>query len=124
MTVPMAPRELQLCRYFGSGYGQTPKTQPRAGRLQGERILRDSARVDSIAREFDRLPMVRKGVYTCPADEGAVLYAIFSYEGEPNVPIEVHLSGCMDAWNGGTKRAVYATPHLRHRLEMLAISGS
>ena len=126
LTVPMAPRELQLCRYYGFGgfEHQTPKTQARAGDLQGERILRNSIPVRSIAREFNRLRMLPRGLHTCPADEGAVLYAIFSYDGEPNVSVEVHLSGCTGAWNGRTKRGGYATPHLRHRLEKLAVAAA
>ena len=123
----MAPRELQLCRYYGFGgfEHQTPKTQARAGDLQGERVLRNSIPVRSpIAREFNRLRMLPRGLHTCPADEGAVLYAIFSYDGEPNVSVEVHLSGCTGAWNGRTKRGGYATPHLRHRLEKLAVAAA
>ena len=122
MTVPIAPRELQLCRYYGYGIKQTPKTQARAGKLQGERILRNPVAVRSIAREFNRLKKLSNQPTTCFFDEGAVLYAIFNYEDEPNVPVEVHLSGCLSAYNGRTKRAGYATPRLRHRLEALAIS--
>jgi hypothetical protein len=121
--VPMAPNELQLCRYYGFGsFGhQTRKTQARVGKLRTERVLRKGADVRSIAREFDALREFPKGPIRCPADEGARLYAIFSYgtEGEPSVPVEVSLSGCRGASNGRTKRAVFTTPALLTRLETL-----
>ena len=122
--VPMAPNELQLCRYYGfDSFGhQTIKTQARVGKLRIERVLRKEADVRSIAREFDALREFPEGPINCPADEGARLYAIFSYrtEGEPSVPVEVSPSGCEGAWNGRTKRAVFTTPALLRRLETLA----
>jgi hypothetical protein len=104
-----------LCRYFGLGTNQTPKTQARVGRLEAERLL--SPRVArSIGGEFNDLRRLPRGAaYSCPSDEGAILYAIFSYASEPAVPVEVELSGCRFARNGQS-RAVAMTPRLLNRL--------
>ena len=94
--VPSQPDELLLCRYYGfGGMKQTPATQARAGKLKAERLLRRPGIVRSIAREFNGLRKVPRGAtYSCPEDDGAVLYAIFHYVSEPVVPVEVRLGGC------------------------------
>jgi hypothetical protein len=122
--VPSQPNELLLCRYYGFGINQTPKTQARAGKLGAERWLHRPGVVRSISREFNDLPQLpRHGAISCPSDEGAMLYAIFHYAGEPPVPVEIHLSGCRFASNGRA-RAVAMTPRLLNRLARLNPLGS
>lgn len=117
--VPSQPDELLLCRYYGFGINQTPQTQARAGKLAAERLLRRLGVVRSIGRAFDVLHQVRRNaVFSCPFDEGAVLYAIFDYANEPVVPVEVSLSGCGFAVNGRARPAIMS-PRLRDRLESL-----
>lgn len=123
-TVPMTPSALQLCRYYGSGYRQTPKTRGRIGKLRSERVLRKATAVRSIAAEFDSLTEFPKGPIYCPADEGARLYAIFAYaNGEPVVPVEVKLSGCTFVSNG-QKGGYWATTQLIRRLKALTSGKS
>jgi len=122
--VPSGPDELLLCRYYGFGVNQTPKTQARVGKLEAEPLLRSRGIVRSIGRAFDHLPQLSgHGAISCPADEGATLYAIFHYANEPLVPVEVNLSGCRFAGNG-RGREVAMSPRLLGRLESLTRPGS
>lgn len=117
--VPMTPTEVQLCRYWGTGYNQTQKTLARAGKLASERVLRRTGVVRPLAREFHNLRMYPEhgtGEFTCPADEGATLYAIFHYASEPDVSVSVRLSGCPFAWNG---RRMADAGLIREKLERL-----
>ena len=124
-TVPMTPSALQLCRYYGLGYHQTPKTRGRIGKLRSERVLRKATAVRSIASEFDALTEFPEGATSCPSDEGARLYAIFAYANdEPVVPVEVKLSGCPFASNGRTQAAYWAKPQLIRRLKALTSGKS
>lgn len=117
--VPSQPDELLLCRYYGFGMDQTPKTQARAGKLDAERLLRRLGVVRSIGKVFNDLPQLpRHGAISCPSDEGAMLYAIFYYASEHVVPVEVHLSGCRFAANGQA-RTVAMSPRLLNRLARL-----
>jgi hypothetical protein len=117
--VPNQPNELLLCRYYGLGIDQTPQTQARAGKLAAERLLRRPGVVRTIGREFDDLRQVsRSATFSCPFDEGAMLYAIFGYASEPVVPVEVSLSGCRFARNGRARPA-FMSARLRDRLESL-----
>jgi len=117
--VPGGPDELLLCRYYGFGINQTPKTQARIGKLEAEHLLRSRGVVRSVGREFDDLPRLSGyGGGSCPMDEGARLYAIFHYANEPPVPIEVKLSGCRFASNGRSQMTLM-NPRLQNRLEGL-----
>lgn len=117
--VPSGPDELLLCRYYGFGVNQTPRTQARAGKLEAERLLSSRSIAHSVGREFDHLPRLSgHGAISCPADEGARLYAIFHYANEPPVPIEVNLSGCRFARNG-RGLGVSMSSRLLYRLEGL-----
>jgi hypothetical protein len=114
---------LTLCRYWGNGINQTPKTQARAGELERELRLRQVSVVRRIGTEFNQqIRLTRQGATTCPEDEGARLYAIFGYPDEPTVPVEIDLSGCRFAGNGRT--AVAMGPHLLHALEGLTRPGA
>ena len=115
-TVPMPPSALQLCRYnrFGAGL---------ARRLSRERIIANVASIRSVAREFNSLGEFPEEPTSCPADEGARLYAVFAYAdpAEPKVPVEIRLSGCPYAWNGRTEHAYWTSSSLYHRLDAMTI---
>jgi hypothetical protein len=107
-----------LCRYFGSG---------RQYRLAGTHLVRTNSKVSTLIHEFDELKSSKShGYTTCFFDDGAALYAIFSYEGEPEVPIRVKLSGCSFASNGRYRLGFPMTKRLTQRLMRLtrAVEGS
>lgn len=115
VLVPQGSDGLLLCRYFGFGEIQTPRTVERAGKLADESHVRDRGTITSLVRAFDRLRTIPEGTYNCPADEGARLIAVFRYPNEPPVPVEVHLSGCRFA--GSEHRpSVGVPPFLEKRL--------
>lgn len=120
--VPSGPVSLQLCRYwgFGSLSHQTPQTQARAGKLESQRFFSRPGTARSFAHAFNQLADGLRGLHSCPADEGASMSVTFGYPGqEPEVPVEVHLSGCREAINGRYETSKWTTPSLRHRLEEL-----
>lgn len=99
-VVPAGAKEMLLCRYWGYGMlKQTRKTQKRAGTLMSERRFERPSLVRSLSREFDRTRPAH-GTYSCPFDDGANLYAEFSYADQPNVVVEAHLHGCGFVDNG------------------------
>jgi len=121
VLVPPGPREMLLCRYWGYGTNQTKKTRARAGKLAVKRRLLRLSLVRALARRLDRSRPAH-GEYSCPSGESANLYAVFSYAFEPNVVVEVHLSGCRFAYNG-FGQAGFTPPRLLHRLERLTKPG-
>jgi hypothetical protein len=117
VLVPMAPREVLLCRYYG--LNQPPGNPARAPRkLAAERLLRRVAPSRSLAREFDALQPFPEGPIYCPADDGSALYALFIYASQQAVPVEAHLSGCPSASNGRAG-LFWASPRLEERLKAL-----
>jgi hypothetical protein len=117
ILVPVAPSHLLLCRYYGSFAGASPS--PREGELIVERFIGRGGVVRSLGRAFDRLSPLPPGEYTCPADNGAALYALFIYESEADVPVMVSLSGCRAASNGRTPHAFSVSVDLLRRLKRL-----
>jgi hypothetical protein len=117
-TVPMTPRAVQICRYFGLGFHQTPKTLARSGKLRDEVLISSAAAVRSLAQGFNSLQKFPEGPIYCPSDEGSRLYGVFGYASatEPQVPVEVDLSGCPYVWNGRTPHAYWMGPGLHRRL--------
>lgn len=116
VLVPNGPQALTLCRYFGFG---TARTEAKVGKPASERLLREPTTARSLAREFDALPTVRPDLaFSCPSDEGELIYAIFLYESDPQVPVEVSLGGCRFARNGRGRVAVLSLG-LQRRLEGL-----
>ena len=123
--VPAGATSARLCRYWGfSGASgrQTPKTQTRVGKLRDQVTLRSRDTVESLTLEFEELEVVKPGSYSCPEDEGAVLYAAFTYPAAKPVILEVPLSGCEFVGNGHAKsRALNGS--LRKKLERLIEGG-
>lgn len=119
VVVPAGAKEMLLCRYWGYGVlKQTKKTQRRAGKLSSERRFERQSLVGSLSREFNRTRPAH-GTYACPLDDGANLYAEFSYADQPNVVVEAHLSGCGFV-NNGSGRGGFPPPGLMRRLERLS----
>jgi len=118
-VVPAGAKEMLLCRYWGYGMlKQTRETQKRAGTLMSERRFERRSLVRSISGEFDRARPAH-GTYSCPFDDGANLYAEFSYPDQPNVVVEAHLHGCGFVYNG-FGRGGFPPTRLMRRLERLS----
>jgi hypothetical protein len=115
--VPAGATSLRICRYYGSGEAgkQTPKTQARAGDLENQRVVGGRDLLESVTLEFNELETVPKGFIGCPFDDGADLYAVFSYPGGRPVFIEVSLSGCEFAL-GAVPWAHFMSPALKSQL--------
>jgi len=118
--VPTGPRTLLLCRYNGLANSGTPKSE--ALKLAGSRLLGRRSAVRNLARAFRRLAPVGNGIYNCPADFGARLYAIFRYPHAPRAFLQVNLSGCRFVANGRAQSR-WLTPRLQRRLEALTGAG-
>jgi hypothetical protein len=116
---PSGAVSVRICRYYGFGEAgkQTPKTQARVGQLRDQVELRGSGLLESLGLEFAELEPVGKGSYNCPSDEGARLFAVFSYAGAKPVIVEVNLSGCRFAYNGHVSG--FMTESLQAKLERL-----
>jgi hypothetical protein len=118
-VVPAGAREMLLCRYWGYGMlKQSKKTRERAGTLMSERRFARRSLVRSLSREFDRTRPAH-GTYSCPSDDGANLYAEFSYADQPNVVVEAHLHGCGFVYNG-FGRGGFPPTGLMRKLERLS----
>jgi hypothetical protein len=120
-TVPDGSIELRLCRYWGSGSGSQPQARP--GRFEASRLIRRQGFVRSTARELNHLVPFPKAPHSCPADDGEHLYAAFRYPHEPEVVVEVRLSGCVSAVNGFGNGGLLKH-RIRHRLEHLTEPGT
>jgi hypothetical protein len=119
VVVPAGATEMLLCRYWGYGVlKQTKKTQARAGKLSRERHFRRLRLVRSLSRDFNRSRPAR-GTYSCPFDDGANLYAEFSYTDQPSVIVEAHLHGCRFVYNGFGQGG-FPPAGLLHQLERLS----
>jgi hypothetical protein len=116
VLVPMAPRELLVCRYYGLN---EPPSHP-AGTLAAEGLLRRTAPTRSLAREFDALEPFPDRPLHCPADDGSALLAIFRYRSQPEVPVRVNLTGCRGATNDRLRQTFFLSGRLQDRLEALA----
>jgi hypothetical protein len=118
--VPAGATSLRLCRYYGFGAGrQTPKTQARAGGLQDQRVIGGRDLLESVTLEFKELNPAPTGTIHCPSDEGAEMYAVFSYPNAKPVFIDVRLSGCRFV-SGAAPRARFLNRSLETRLLRLA----
>ena len=91
--VPGRPDWLLLCRY------REPNQGRRAPHLSSRRYLDMRPTGESIADRLNRLPPAQ-GAYACPADSGGVIYAIFRYESEATLIVEVSPGGCPAVRNG------------------------
>jgi hypothetical protein len=99
--LPAGATSMRLCRYYGFGAGnQTPKTQARAGELQDQAEVHGRDLLETLTLEFKELEAAPKGPISCPFDEGAELYAVFSYPHGQPVILDIGLSGCRFVGNG------------------------
>jgi hypothetical protein len=119
--VPTGATSMRICRYYGFGElsKQTPKTQARAGKLHDQAVVNGRGLLESLTLEFKELLGAPKGPISCPADEGAELYAVFFYRDAKPVILHVSLSGCRFV-SGATPRAREMTESLQNRLVRLA----
>ncbi|HEY5332652.1 MAG TPA: hypothetical protein VIJ21_03830 [Solirubrobacterales bacterium] len=118
--VPAGATSMRICRYYGFGAGtQTPKTQARVGKLQDQALVHGRDLLESLALALKELEAAPKGPISCPFDEGAQLYAVFSYRDAKPVILDVSLSGC-EFVSGGVKRARQMTVSLEKKLVRLA----
>lgn len=109
--VPGRPEQLLLCRYREPNRGRRPP------HLSSRRYLDMRPTVESIAERLNRLPPAR-GAYACPAASGGAIYAIFRYEDEAEIVVEITLSGCPAVRNGRAHARVLS-PSFANRLKRL-----
>lgn len=115
--VPGVPTGVLLCRY--SGLNPTPSA---AGRLLAHRLIADPGTVGQMRHEFDSLKPFQPGAYSCPADFGAKIVAIFRYAGgRSDDPVTLDPNGCTSVTNGKLVRTAMFPPgpKLIGRLETL-----
>jgi hypothetical protein len=119
--IPAGAISMRICRYYGFGEfdKQTPKTQARAGELQDQAMVNGRDLLESLTLEFKELEAAPKFSVSCPADEGAALYAVFSYRAAKPVILHVSLSGCRFV-SGAAPRARVLNESLQNRLVRLA----
>lgn len=105
--VPGGARQVLLCRY--SGLNPKPSA---AGRLLAHRFLTSSSTVTQLASEFDSLKPFPSGSYSCPADFGVKILAIFRYphSAGSDDPVTVDPGGCTPVTNGHLSRTAAFAP--------------
>lgn len=104
--VPSGSRQVLICRYGGLDAGAARM------RLVSSRRVVDQSTAAHLAKEFDALHRFRNGSYSCPADFGAKIIAIFHYLPAPKSddPVSVDISGCMPVTNGHLIRTAMLSP--------------
>jgi hypothetical protein len=85
--VPVAAREMVLCRY--NGMNEAPY-----GKLRTARVVTDRATVDSWRSRFNALPAVSSGVRNCPMDDNRLLRIAFVASLSSYVVLTTDLAGC------------------------------
>jgi hypothetical protein len=104
--VPGAPAEVLLCRY--SGLNPTPSA---VGRLLAQRLVVNLRTVERLSHEFDSLKPFQRGAYSCPADFGVKILAIFRYSGgRSDDPVTLDPAGCASVTNGILVRTAASAP--------------
>lgn len=111
--VPIAARELIVCRYAGLD-------DPHPQRLDGRGTVTDPASVASWRKRFDALPEPAGGRFNCPNDDGSALLAGFLDGRGTAAVVRVSLRGCQFASNGATTRAAGGSGGLLDDLSRLA----
>jgi hypothetical protein len=95
--VPRGARALELCRYRGIYGGPTP----RLASLTGTRRIHGPTTIRRLTDAFDALPAAPKNEgFSCPADDGSAMLALFRYAHGRTVAVRVGLRGCPTAGNG------------------------
>jgi hypothetical protein len=85
--VPVAAREIVLCRY--NGMNETPY-----GKLRTARVITNRATVAGWRRRFNALPAVRGGPRNCPMDDARLLRIAFVATPSSYVVLTTDLAGC------------------------------
>lgn len=104
--VPGDPSGVLLCRY--RGLNPTPSA---VGQLLVQRMVTGSRTVERLTHEFDSLRPFQPGSYSCPADFGVKIVAIFRYSGSrSDEPATTDPSGCTPVTNGPVTRTAMLPP--------------
>jgi hypothetical protein len=85
--VPIAAREMVLCRY--NGMNEAPY-----GKLRTARVVTDRATVDRWRSRFNALPTVSGGARNCPMDDNRLLRIAFVASPSSYVVLTTGLTGC------------------------------
>lgn len=116
MLVPDGAHAVLLCRY--RGLNPTPSESTR---LKAQRLDIQPRTVAGLASQFNALKPMQSGSYSCPADFGVKIIAIFRYSATPDDPVTLDPGGCALVTNGRlTRTAGFAPgPKLIRQLEGL-----
>lgn len=106
---------LRLCQYFNINWGGKSHALWRA------RLIRSTTVIGDVIREFNALPLNRKGIYHCPADDGSEIGLVFAYPDGSTAGILVQLTGCGEAVSKLSGRST--TLRLRDELVRLVRLG-
>jgi hypothetical protein len=104
--VPPGARQVLVCRYGGLNSGRE-KT-----RLVSINMITDRAAVLQLAQRIDALKPLQSGAYSCPADFGMEIIAIFRYLGtrSSDDPVTIDPDGCAPVSNGRVLRTALLPP--------------
>jgi hypothetical protein len=94
---PPGATAIRLCRYNALG------TRPLRG-LARSALVTSARTVQAIVSELDQLPPLPRGVFSCPADDGAEIEALLAYAGGNGVVVQIDLTGCGTVSNGSVVR--------------------
>ncbi len=108
--VPKGASRVLLCRY-------------RFTSLKGHGLITQASEVRTLTQEFDALRAMPNGTYSCPADFGVDVSALFKYRGAAADQVVADEGGCTIVWNGQLKRWAYYPPGPKLLRQLLTDSG-
>jgi hypothetical protein len=113
--VPGAPCVIELSRYQGIS----------DARLVGRSVVRSRSTVGRLTTEFNGLPPIPMGTYSCPDDNGSKVVAILKYRTGQSLRLAITLSGCPVAKRGSVTRSALGSvgDRLTSELERLTPSS-
>ncbi|MGI8411406.1 MAG: hypothetical protein ACR2QA_02725 [Solirubrobacteraceae bacterium] len=94
---PLGATAIRLCRYSG-GNAHPP------AKLIRSRLLTGRLRINSLIRDFNKLPPFGPGATSCPSDDGSQIDALLAYPNGERVTVKTSLTGCRDVTNGNLIR--------------------
>lgn len=103
--VPDGPHAVLLCRY--RGLNPTPSESTH---LKAQRLDTQPRTVAGLASLFNALTPMHSGSYSCPADFGVKIIAIFRYPTMSDDPVTLDPGGCALVTNGHLTRTASFTP--------------
>jgi len=92
--VETGAQKVVLCRYFGLSQSKL------SGTLANRHVIISRPIIASLSHQLNGLIPFPSGTQNCPADNGAAIYALFSYPGGPRSVVEIDLNGCRVVSNG------------------------